>query len=73
MDGNDKAFLQPGHYVESSAPAVVLLAIKTVDGLTTQKEKLVCHRQLLSTIQQVGPLLQSRPPYRWQILPVAPH
>ena len=33
--------MQPGHYVESSALAVVSLAEKTVAGLTTQKEKAI--------------------------------
>ena len=41
MEGNDRAFLEPGYYIESSAPAVVSLAQNTVLGLTTDKEKAI--------------------------------
>ena len=41
MDGNDQAFLEPGYYIDSSAPAVISLAQNTVLGLTTQKEKAI--------------------------------
>lgn len=41
MDGNNQAFLEPGYYIESSAPAVMSLAKHTVAGLTTKKDKAI--------------------------------
>lgn len=41
MDGYDRAFLNAGNYVESSAPAIKERAAKIVVGLKTDKEKAI--------------------------------
>ena len=59
IDGNDQAFLEPGYYIESSAPAVVSLAKTTVAGLTTEKEKAIALFDLVRDTIRYDPYTMS--------------
>ncbi len=59
MDGNNKAFLEPGFYVESSAPAVVAKAKKTVAGLTSKRQKAIALFDLVRDTIRYDPYTMS--------------
>ncbi len=59
IDGDDQAYLDPGSYIESNAPAVVTLANSTVAGLTTQKEKAVALFDLVRDTIRYDPYAMS--------------